>query len=400
MTAETMAKREVIGRLLIGSRLVPGRLSIRGERIEAVERTEGLGDPSKLPIVAPGLIDLHIHGFAGEQPLDNLAALCTGLAHVGTTAFQPTLFPAAPEVLGNQAEEVMRQAGRLESGARVIGLHLEGPFVNPNKAGALPRECLATPSVAALHSILGPGSGDGRGIRTMTLAPELDGSDELIAELVRCDVRVSLGHSAATWQQAFSAARAGAVGATHLFNAMGPVHHRAAGLANFALSDDALFAEIIGDLVHVSAEGFRLALRTRGPRGLALVSDALWAAGTGCSVFHSHGRRCFQRDGAIWTQPQVEGEQDRSSDPILTGAAASQFEACGRLVGGGVCSVEEALTMASETPARALGLEKDMGRLVPGARADLILVDEATWSLRSVLVGGKPSEPTPEKSAT
>ncbi len=383
---------ELSGRLLLGGRFVPGRLTIVGERIESVTPQPIEAAGGDLPLIAPGLVDLHIHGYAGQSPLEDLQALCDGLARAGTTAFQPTLFPDEPTSLGEHAQRVMRKAEGLSGGARIVGLHLEGPFVNPKKAGALPPECLAEPSLQALQAILGSSTGDGRGIRTMTIAPELSGADELIAELVRSGVRASLGHSLSTWSEASAAARAGADGATHLFNAMGPVHHREAGLANFALSDDALYAEIIGDLAHVSAESFQLALRARGVNGLALVSDALWAAGTGCDVFHSHGRRCFVRDGAIWTHPfktDAPGEQDTESVPILTGASASQFEACGRLVAGGVCTAAEALTMAGETPARALGLEGEIGGLRVGARADLIVVDEGQWGLSCVYVGGK-----------
>jgi len=390
MAAETTLH----GRLLLDGELVPGRLTIEAGRIQGVTRDgpdEPQGDVDALPVIAPGLIDLHIHGYAGQSPLEDLQALCHGLARAGTTGFQPTLFPAEPSDLGQHAEKVTRAAASLEGGARVVGLHLEGPFVQRKKAGALPPEFLVDPSPDALRAILGPATGDGRGIRTMTLAPELPGAEALITELTRVGIRVSLGHSLADWKESLAAARAGADGATHLFNAMGPLHHRHAGLATFALSEDALHAEIIGDLAHVSAESFRLALRARGARGLALVSDALWAAGSGCEVFHSHGRRCFVRDGAVWTRPFKPGtldQEDSDAEPILTGASASQFEACGRLVAEGVASVAEVLTMAAETPARALGREDELGRLVQGARADLVVIDEQRWRLVDVWIGG------------
>ena len=216
----------------------------------------------------------------------------------------------------------------------------------------------------------------------MTLAPELAGSGELIDELVRSGVRVSLGHSRATAAEARAAASSGARGATHLYNAMGPMHHREAGLVGFALSADALVAELIGDLVHVGPEAVELALAARGPGGIALVSDALWGAGSGCDAFHSHGHRCVERDGAIWID-------DPARPGRLAGAAAPQLEAVRRLVAAGVVSLADALHMASETPARALGLEEDRGRLSVGARADFIVLEGAGLELSDVVVGGR-----------
>ena len=147
------------------------------------------------------------------------------------------------------------------------------------------------------------------------------------------------------------------------------------------LTAAALTAEIIGDLVHVGPDAFALALAARGPRGLALVSDALSGAGTGCDVFHEHGRKHVVGE-AVWFE-------DDAGERHLAGAAAPQLEAVRRLIRAGVVSLEDALTMASATPARALGLEGELGRLAPGARADLLVLEGAELALREVLVGGR-----------
>jgi len=225
--------------------------------------------------------------------------------------------------------------------------------------------------------------GSGGGIRTMTLAPELPGAPALVAELERGGIRASLGHSVATAAEARAAARAGAVGATHLFNAMGPLHHREVGLAGFALTDAALFVELIGDLVHVGPDALALALLARGPRSLCLVSDALPGAGTGCDRFQWHGRDHVVRDGAAYHAPEPS-----DSTPKLAGSALSQLEMVRRLVAAGVVGLEDALTMATETPARALGIEMELGRLAPGARADLLVLTGAGLELAEVIVGG------------
>jgi N-acetylglucosamine-6-phosphate deacetylase len=376
---------ELSGRLLLGGRLAPGRITIASGRVQRVELTQPERDPTELPVIAPGLIDLHVHGFGGADPIEDLAGMAKTLARAGTTAFQPTLFPAAPVVLGELCAKCWSASRELPAGAaRVVGLHLEGPFVNPERAGALPREALAEPSLESLRSILGPSTGDGRGVRTMTLAPELPGGPDLVAELVRCGVRVSLGHSRATAADARAAAKAGALGATHLFNAMNALHHREVGLAGFALVDRTLTAEIIGDLVHVGAEAIELALAARGPRGLALVSDALRGAGTGCDVFHSHGRAHVVREGTAYYPTGPERRE-----PQLAGTAMGQLEMVRRLVTRGVLGLEDALAMASETPARALGLLGELGTLAPGARADLIVLRGKKLELTDVYVGGE-----------
>ncbi|HJO27434.1 MAG TPA: amidohydrolase family protein [Planctomycetota bacterium] len=400
---------ELRGRLLLDGQLQAGRLVMEGGLITAVER---LGDEqaAELPdcIIAPGFIDLHVHGFGGCGPLDDLVGMGRALAREGTTSFQPTLFPDEPTRLGEscaQLADEVAASGSLGSSAapgapvetdgrgclaedgglpaaEPVGLHLEGPFVNPQAAGALPAELLAEPSPAALAAILGGTTGDGRGVRTVTLAPELPGSAELAAELVRCGVRVSLGHSRASGAEALAAARAGAVGVTHLFNAMTGVHHRDAGLAGIGLTEDTLFAELIGDLVHVDERAVDLALAARGPGGLCLVSDALRGAGTGCDIFHDHGREHRVRDGAAWIR-DGSGAPER-----LAGSASSQLDMVRTLVGRGVVSPAEALTMAAETPSRALGLD-DRGVLEPGRRADLVQLEGGGLTLGAVWVAGR-----------
>ena len=374
---------ELRGRLALGGALVPGRVTFEGERIAAVDVLPELAGEDALPVIAPGFIDLHVHGFGGCDPLQDLAGMAAALAAAGTTAFQPTLFPGDPERLGAQCAALWSRAAALRSGARVLGIHCEGPFVNPAAAGALPVSDLAIPSVAALRAILGPATGDAHGVRTMTIAPELPGALELVEELARCGVRPSLGHSRARAADARDAERAGASGVTHLYNAMTGHHHREAGLVSAALVSDLCFAELIGDLVHVGPEAIEVALAARGPGGLALVSDALQGAGTGCDHFHSHGRDHVLVDGAAY-YPAAEG-----CAPKLAGSACSQLEMVRRLTAAGVLSLAEALTMATETPARALGLETELGVLAPGAAADVIVLTGNSLQLSEVWLRGR-----------
>ena len=465
---------EVTGRLLVDGAWVPGTLVLEHGRVVARRPLDGdVSATADLPLVAPGLVDLHVHGFGGCDPLrglvdgvapfagergerggggasadpahpapvgsgtgcgqggsgvpgpdpdGGLAGMARALARAGTTAFQPTLFPADPARLGAASAACWSRALELRDApghARVLGLHLEGPFVNPLAAGALPPEDLAAPSPAALAALLGPATGDGRGVRTLTLAPELAGADGLLAELERVGVRASFGHSRATAAEARAALgeRPGDSGApygvTHLFNAMTGLHHRDPGLAALALTDEALVVELIGDLVHVGPEAIDLALRARGPAGLALVSDALEGAGTGCDVFHSHGRVHRCHGGAAWYPADddplaardvgsgsadgdvgtagtsaVAEDAPEPRPERLAGSATGQLEAVRRLVHAGLVTPAEALTMATLAPARALGLEGELGTLDAGARADLVVLDPVDLTLRRVLVGG------------
>lgn len=387
------------GRLLLNGELALGSLEVEGERIASLERSldpnpeDEPGALAAMPIIAPGLIDLHIHGFGGCDPLDDLAGMGRALARAGTTGFQPTLFPRDPHLLGEDARRVEQQT-RAVAGtpgiARPLGSHLEGPFLNPASAGAIPVPDLAIPSREGLRAILGSPTGDGNGVARMTIAPELAGCPELIAELVKGGVRASLGHSLASAGEARIGFAYGASTVTHLFNAMGPLHHREVGLAGIALTRDHLAAEIIGDLVHVSKEAFEFALAARGPSGLCLVSDALKGAGTGCDVFHWHGRDHVVHGGTAYypREEQTQGGADEGPGQ-LAGSASSQLEMVRKLTSEGVVGLADALTMASTTPAQALGIADEVGVLRGGARADLIVLEPASLELREVWIGGQ-----------
>ncbi len=368
------------GMVFESGRFRPAKITSANGLVDEIVDAEAKSDA---PWIVPGFIDLHVHGYGGSGPISGLQKMSLALARAGTTAFQPTLFPRDPRGLGHDAFSTAANIPNC-TGARALGIHLEGPFVNPLAAGALPKEDLAVPSVKSLPNILGPPSGDGRKVTTVTLAPELPGSADLIAELVRCGIRVSLGHSCANADEASAAIKAGAVGATHLFNAMTPVHHRDLGLSGVAMMERAVFAEIIGDLVHVGPRAFELALRVHGPESLCLVSDALVGAGTGCDVFHSHGREHRIVGGTAYYPAGGERSEDQ-----LAGSASSQLDMVRGLTRAGVVSLEEAITMAALAPARALGIEGDSGHLAKGARADWLVLRRGDLQLLDVVVGGE-----------
>lgn len=313
-------------------------------------------------LVAPGFVDLQCNGGLGidlaSEP-DRLWELAAALPRWGVTAWLPTIV-TTPEGTVDRALDVLA-AGPPEgwAGAVPLGLHLEGPFLSPAKRGAHPEQLLRLPSAGAVERW----SSDG-GVALVTLAPELPGSAELIESLTERGVVVSLGHSAATAAQATAAVDLGARWVTHLFNAMGPLHHREPGLAGVALSDERLRVGLIADGTHVHPAVVAMAQRALGER-LTLVTDAVGALGM------PYGRRHVGRAEVVVGEDGV-----RLPDGTLAGSNLSMEEAVQNLVSMSGCSAEEALAAASESPARLLG-DDSRGSFAPGARADLVLLTES-----------------------
>jgi len=307
-------------------------------------------------IVAPGFVDLHVHaagGHAVQGDHADLVGVARALARRGTTSFLATTFTAPLEELRSVV------AGDLpEEGARCLGVHLEGPWLSPAAAGAQPPQWLRPPETHEALALVDAGP-----VRLVTVAPELPGAGALVAALAERGVHVSLGHSDARYDEGLAAVEAGARGVTHCFNAMSQLTSREPGLVGLALSAPDLVVEVIADGVHVHEAAFRSLHAARGARGVALVSDCV----DGCAPAG------LVRDGDVLRTP----------DGTLAGSALSLADAVRRVVSWGVC-LEDALAMASSTPASVLGVDVS---LRPGAVADVVVLD-AFLEVRHVLVGG------------
>jgi N-acetylglucosamine-6-phosphate deacetylase len=345
-----------------------GQVVARGIQIardsEAREVIDGRGKR-----LIPGLVDVHLHGYGGHDVTSGgvpaARAAAAALARTGTTRFLATLYPSQPERLVQLAAEFARclRDQELEAplGARIEGLHLEGPFVNPRKAGALDPACLRAPDLDEARALVlrFPGV-----IRRMTIAPELEGAHEVVRFLLDQGVRPSLGHSDCSATQAELATRLGPLAVTHLFNAMRGVHHREPGLALAALENEDLIPEIICDGVHVDPQVVRWTREVRGNKGLVMISDALWPAGSDVASFEAGGKQIRHGSDAMWAE---EG--------MLAGAKLCLMEMVRARVADGSLRFHEAVAMASYWPARELGLRND---LEPGAIGDAVLLDEAS----------------------
>ena len=357
--------------------LLRGRVIVDGGRIAAVEGQPVADDAWRdggAPILLPGFIDLHVHGGGGADTMQaehGTAAIDTIArthAQHGTTALLATTM-TAPH---GEIEAALRALApacreRAGGGARVLGVHLEGPYISPDKLGAQPAFA-AAPDIAAilaLHAIAP--------IRVLTLAPELPGAIEAIAALVAAGMRVQIGHSAATYEDACAALARGATGFTHLFNAMSALHHRAPGVAGAALAH-AEHAELIADLLHVHPGAIHVALRAIP--GLYCVTDSTSAAAMPDGDYTLGRHRVSKCLGGV-----------RLADGTLAGSTLTMDQALRNLVGPlGLPLVQAAQRVATHA-ARYLGLT-DRGRIVAGAQADLVSCDGGL-AVQGVMVEGE-----------
>ncbi|HEY4393461.1 MAG TPA: N-acetylglucosamine-6-phosphate deacetylase [Polyangia bacterium] len=367
----------VTGRLLVAGRLVPGALVVDGDRIVEV-RTDAVGE---LPgprldaaIVSPGLVDLQCNGAFGFEvggSATALRVLAERLPETGVTAFVPSVVSAGPGPYREAAAAFT--AARTAPGAAALGLHLEGPLLSPARAGAHDPRAIAAADATlddVLDELLTTGA-----LRLVTLAPERRGALMLIRRLVESGVTVSLGHTDATFDQMIAGADAGATLATHLYSAMSPFHHRAPGAVGAALTDERLTVTLIADGVHALPAALNLALRAKGPERVALVTDAVAAAGAPAGRYALGGQTIVS-----------DGESARLEDGTLAGSTLTLDRAVRVMVALGGARLEDALAMASTVPAAVLGLA-DRGRLEAGRRADLVLWSE-TLEIVSTVVGG------------
>lgn len=346
------------GRVLTAAGWDDADVLVDGPQIDSLApHSEGDGVDVTGCVVAPGLVDLHVHGAGGfavhgsGADLDGVARV---LGQAGVTSFLATAFAAPLEEL-----RTLVTGARPTQGARCLGVHLEGPWLSPDAAGAQPPSALRAPEVAEARGLI-----QGGDVKVVTLAPELPGALDLVAALVADGVRVSLGHSTTSYDVAVAALSAGASGVTHCFNAMSQLGSREPGLVGAALTWPDLVVEVIADGVHVHPTSVLALIAARGPRGVALISDCV----DGCAPAGA-----LLRDGDVLRLP----------DGTLAGSALSLADAVRHVVSWGV-PLEDALAMASMTPARALGLDAS---LRPGGPADLVVLD-ADLRVRHVLVGG------------
>lgn len=328
--------------------------------------------------VFPGFIDTHVHGSGGDDVMVSGAAgiqrAAKNMLRYGTTAWLPTTIAARHQEILFSITETRQAQITTEPMAQILGLHLEGPYINIKFKGAQPDEGIRDPNFDELDELLEAAQGQ---IKVMTLAPELPGSFEIIRKLKANQIVASLGHSECDYETALAAIEAGATYATHLFNAMSGVHHRKPGLAACCLNEPGICAEIILDGVHVNPQMARLAARNKGREGLALITDATTAQGCGNGIYQL-GKFQVQVKGALCTL--MDGI-------TIAGSVLTMNQAIKNAVAFTEMNLVDIAYMAAMMPAKRCGVADGKGSLEVGKDADMAIL-KADYSVAATIING------------
>ena len=370
-------RTEVRGRLVLDDAAVVGRLAIDGEVIAAVD-VDRPADPARdadEPFIAPGFIDVHVHGWGGHDAMgsvEDLDGMARALLRHGVTSFLPSGWSMPIPVLQAFADRVRTWIpGAPRDGSQPLGFNLEGPFLSAARKGAHNPDYLATPADVRWSEI----EPLVEGLRLTTIAPEIPGALELIGRLRDLGVRVAIGHSGADVTTAMAGYDAGGSTTTHLFNGMTGIEHRAPGVAVAALTRDDAYVELIADGHHVDAAVWPIVWRTKPAERLLLVSDAISLAGMGDGRVALGGQEMEVKGGRC----TIVGTDTLAGSVIALDSSVRNLVAAG-------AGLPAAVRAASGNPAGMLGVT-DRGRLAAGLRADVVELD-ASLAVRRVMRGG------------
>ena len=374
------------GRILTPFREIrDGVILIEGGRIFSVGTDGGVAVPCSARILdfgekiaVPGFVDIHTHGGGGvdvmEASKEKIERLAVFAASHGVTSILPTTVSAPHESLIKIVETLGELVGRETGGAEVLGINLEGPYINPEKRGAQPAEYIRPPSIHEFRELW---EASGRSVKIVTLAPEIEGAGKLVAELRRLGIVASVGHSDATYGEVLEAVRLGLSHATHTFNAMRGFHHREPGVVGAVLLSRELTAEVISDNVHVHPEAVKLLVRMKGARLTTLVTDSIMAAGMPDGEYRLGGQRVIVRNGVC----RIESGSLAGSTLTMDTAVRNTMEATG-------LPLRTVVKMATVNPARIAGVWERKGSIEPGKNADITIIDDRV-NVYTTIVRGK-----------
>jgi N-acetylglucosamine-6-phosphate deacetylase len=368
--------------LLCGNESKPGNILIQNGQIVSVneDNTSTLSGADfeingNGHFLIPGMIDVHIHGAEGFDMMDgtvrSVEAVSNACARTGCTSFLATSVSSSIKDLLTMISNVSQVAGR-EPGAGIVGMHIEGPYLNVKRKGMQNERYLRHPDLEEMKMIL---NHSGSLIQMVTLAPELPGGMEMIAFLKERGIIAAIAHSDATYEEAVQAFQGGASHVTHCCNGMRPIHHRDPGLVLAAFEQDHVSVQAIVDDIHLHPAMVRLLYREKGPDRMVLITDALQAMGMGDGIYSFGGHAVTVSQGIA-----------KLADGTLASSTVTMNEALAKTVRSGI-PLRDAVIMATQTPANLLGLP-NKGRIAPGADADLVLMNEQ-FEVIWTIVNGK-----------
>lgn len=318
-------------------------------------------------VVLPGFIDEHIHGAGGSDAMDgntkDLAIIAETVAKEGTTSFLATTMTQSKENIlkAMRAVKEYREAAG-EQGARIAGVHLEGPFIAAAHKGAQPLEYVAAPDAKTFDEY---NAACGNAIKIITLAPETDGALDFIRHIVAQGTVVSIGHTGAKYAEVKAAMEAGATNVTHTYNAQSPLHHREIGVVGSALLLEDLYCELICDTIHVSVPAMQLLVKNKRADKLALITDAMRAKGLADGVSELGGQTVY-----------VKGGEARLADGTLAGSVLRMNRALQNMVEKVGVPLTQAVDYCTINPARTLKMENEAGSIAEGKRADFTVLND------------------------
>ena len=325
--------------------------------------------------IAPGFIDTHTHGCCGiditniKSP-SQLNELSKALLKFGVTAFVPTLVSASHERILQVLQMLVGVKDKVE-GARVLGMALEGPYINPRRKGAQDPNAIRPANIEEFHQYVNASKG---GLILMHMAPEIEGGLDLIQEAVRQGVHVSIGHTEADYETAMKAIALGANRATHLYDAMSGIHHREAGAAAALLQSEDVYLELITDFIHVRREMVRFTIDYAGPSRVVLITDSIAAAGLGDGEYILGGVKVIVKGGRATLEDGV----------TLAGSVLTLNQAVRNVISLGI-EPRLAIAMATLIPAKSLGYDS-IGCLRPGCKADFVVLSKDRYEVvRTIL---------------
>lgn len=327
-------------------------------------------------IIAPGFIDVHIQGAGGADTLDGtrdaLEKIARTCARFGTTSFLATTVFNTNQ--NNEHLSIAAQCtGQDLSGANLLGIHLESPFICPNRRGMIQPNCITAPSEAILDKILEIAAGK---LRMMVVAPELSGSLPVIKRLVDSGIIPCFGHSSATYEQTIAGIDAGICHVTHMFNAMPSIHHRSPGPLVAIFNTPSVIAQLICDGVHIHPSVLDFVFRTIGPERIVVITDGMSALGLPDGSY-TYNKLAFEsKQGAC-----------RYDDGTLIGSAVPLNQMLARLIEFTKCPLDVAVRTVTENPAKVLGIYDKKGSIAPGKDADLVLVKPDLSAFATIVAG-------------